>query len=82
LIALESYEYAKSISSYYAYWDFDERIDVDNDATAHKVWKWLGDQKVLDTVRTLDEKWRREELLHLAVADYFSMFEPIFKTKD
>jgi len=77
-MALETYEYAKSIASYYAYWEFEEVL-VDEEATAHKVWKWLGSQKVLDKARELPEKWQREELIHLAVADYFSMHEPIFQ---
>ena len=77
---MKTYEYVKSISSYYAYWDFgeDEDLTLDREASAHAVWKWLGKENILNRIRKFDEEWKREEYLYLSIADYFSMFEPVF----
>ena len=79
---MKTYTYVKQISNYYAYWDFgeNENLNLDYDATAHGVWKWLRKENILDRVKKfVDPEWR-EEYLHLSIMDYFTMFEPEFKT--
>lgn len=85
---MQTYDYVKQISSYYAYWDFQESwreedwsIDVDFEATAHAVWKWLNSQNILKRIAKFSEEWQRTEYLHLSILDYYSMFEPIVKVK-
>lgn len=78
---MKTYRYAKTISDYYAYWNFgeDEELKVDYEATAHAVWRWLNKENILTRIRKFDEEWKRTEYLHLSIADYFTMFEPIEK---
>jgi hypothetical protein len=79
---MQTYEYAKTIAAYYAYWDFGEDINLDNEATTRRVWKYLSTKKEFDKIRKMPEEWQRHEYLHLCIADYFSMFEPVYKTKE
>lgn len=80
---MKTYKYVKEISDYYSYWDFgeDEGQWVDREATARVVWRWLNKENILTRIRKFDEEWKRTEYLHLSIADYFSMFEPVAKAE-
>lgn len=75
------YDYVKRISSYYAYWDFDEdeNLTLDYEASARAVWRWLMKENILKRIRKFDEEWMRTEYLHMSIMDYYSMFEPLHK---
>lgn len=78
---MKTYEYVRSIADYYAYWDFVEvnEIDVDYEATAHAVWRWLGKHNILNIVRKFQNQEMRHDYLHFSIGVYFSLFEPIEK---
>jgi hypothetical protein len=46
--------------------------------TAIAVFRYLNKHGDFETARVMDEQWKRDEYLHLAVLDYFSMFEPVY----
>lgn len=51
---------------------------VDKLQTAIKLFVYLQKHGTFETMRSMREQWQQDEYLHLAVLDYFSMFEPVY----
>ena len=52
--------------------------NVNHLETAIRVFRYLNKKGDFETARAMNEQWKRDEYLHLAVLDYFSMFEPAY----
>jgi hypothetical protein len=59
--------------------DWSDYLPIDYEATARRVWKWMKRMNILAEIKNIPEQWERDELTHLSVLDWLSMYEPTGK---